>query len=806
MTRSLFRALLTLSCWSLTRTALAAPAFAAPGVGQSGLAVGSDASGVLRAVPCAAEPCRLEGGLVLDVPPPFRANISRARLAVVGIGSGRRAIVVTVPGGSSGQSFEAVVAMPVGSRDVRLLFQGVTGLVEGSDGVRQGKSVSISEPDENGARRIVVGDEREDLNLCGRRAVLSPSLVSADDLTLRPARVQRLSIADREGAAKIEATRLGPSEPASGAGTLRALGASSALGSPSALSDGNPGTAWAENRGGSGRGEFNVLSAPPELPIVGFDLLVAPPGAKPRDVPKELWLVTRKEVFLVALPAEAINSPGQHYRARLPKPVQTDCVALAIESSFEESPDSRVAIAELSAVSEFEGQAAEALVAALAGGSERARAAGARLRALGTPGYAALTKGFDSLDRAGRSVALGVIDSAPCELSAQVYVRALGSGVEAQVLHARDRIQRCAAAATAPLLAAASKAQGEALSAYASALSAVAPGQAVTTLTPRLPRLSAKDRRSTRVLIARAAASPEAAESVRRLLADGSLPAPATIELLRALGPRLGTFGADAQVAFARAATDASFRGRYLLLEPAAALATKDANAAKILAGGLRGGKEPWIRVRSIEVAPREPAYAPAFVAALDDPHVRVREAAAHALGEGRFVNGSGALGRILEDDSWPIVRRAAAVGLGSLPDDPRSRATLLAALEDPAPWVRAAAAESLGLRRSPGAADPLRDLLDDREQPVEVRRAVALSLGALCDAKSLDLLDKLARRLADPLSSVEDRAIGEASLYALVRIHPADLEQRLAPLAKGNTARAVARAKARVGSGCTAR
>jgi HEAT repeat protein len=145
-------------------------------------------------------------------------------------------------------------------------------------------------------------------------------------------------------------------------------------------------------------------------------------------------------------------------------------------------------------------------------------------------------------------------------------------------------------------------------------------------------------------------------------------------------------------------------------------------------------------------------------------------------------------------------------VSLGSLPDDAQSRAKLLDALGDPAPWVRAAAAESLGLRRSPGAAEPLRDHLDDREERVEVRRAAALSLGALCDVKSLDLLEKLAKRLGDPLSSVEDRAIGEAALYALVRIHPTDLEQRLAPLSKGATARAVARAKARVGAGCGAR
>jgi hypothetical protein len=174
----------------LTKLALGAPAFAAPGPGQSGLAVGSDAAGGLRAAACAAEPCKVDGGVALAVPSNLKAGVAKARLAVVGIGNGRRAIVVTVPGAGSGQNFEAVVAMPPGARDPRILFQGLTGLVEGSDGVRQGKSVTISEPDEDGARRIIVGDEREDLNLCGRRAVLAPSIVNPADLT-RPGDAHR---------------------------------------------------------------------------------------------------------------------------------------------------------------------------------------------------------------------------------------------------------------------------------------------------------------------------------------------------------------------------------------------------------------------------------------------------------------------------------------------------------------------------------------------------------------------------------------------------------------------------------------
>jgi hypothetical protein len=794
--------------WStLAFAAQAAPAFAPPGAGQNGLAVGSDQSGVLRAAVCAAEPCRVDGGLAIEVPSALRPALTKARLAVVGIGSGRRAIVVTVPGASNGQSFEAVIAVPPGAHAPRVLFQGLTGLVEGSDGVRQGKSVTISDPDESGARRIIVGDQREDLNLCGRPAVLAPSIVNPDDLSLRPAKIQRLSSSEREKAPRLTAAPVAAGEPTAPGGALRSLGASSAIGNPSALTDGNLGTSWAENRGGSGRGEFAVLSAPAELPIAAFDLVVLATGAPARDVPRELWLATRTELFSVTLPADASKTAGQRYRVKLPNPVATDCVALVIESAFEEKPESKVGVLELAAVTEFEGQSPETLVAALAGGAQRARAAGAALRALGGAGYAALAKGFDKLDAGGRHVALGVIDSAPCEVSAPLYVRALGSGIEGQVLHARDRIQRCGDASAGPLLAAARAAKGEALAVYGAELVTVAPGRALDALTPRLARAPSRERRVLRVLLARAASDPEADATVRRLLSDAALPATAAIDLLRALGARITAFGSEARAAFARLGADTEFRTRYLLLGPAAALANSDPAAKDVLLRALAAGKEPWIRVHALEVAPRQAAYTPAFRAALSDEHVRVREAAARALGDGRFAESSADLARLLENDAWPVARRAAASSLGVLPDDPASRAVLLEALDDDAPWVRAAAAESLGLRRSPGAAPKLRDKLDNREEPVEVRRAAALSLGALCDAESVELLDKLARRIADPMAKPEDRATGEAALYALVRIRPADLERRLAPIAKTPAAAGtVQRARARAGSGCTRR
>ena len=787
--RSIVSGLALAGAFAMARPASAETAFAPPGRGQAGLAVGVDGAGVLRARACDAEPCSVEGGVDLGVPAAFAARVKAARIAVVGIVSGRRAIVVTVPGESGGQAFEAIVAVPPGARTPRVLFAGLTGLVEGAEGVRQGKAVMIADPDGSGSRSIVVGEERENLDLCGRRALLSPELVNPADMTLRPARMQRLSAVEREGAPRLTATRVGDDTPRPTVGTLRALGASSAVGSPWALTDGDPKTTWAEGRGGPGRGEFVVMSAPSDLPIAGFELVVQPPDGAPRaSVPRDLWLVTRKHVYAVRLPDEAATTPGARFRVQLPEPTDTDCVALVMESAFAERADAAVGVAELSLVSEFEGSTPEALVAALAGGGERAQAAGSVLRAQGERGFAAVAAGYDALDERGRSVALNVLDAAPCTVSAPIYVRALTTGVEAHVAHASARLKRCAEAATEPLVTALGEARGESLVRIASELSTVAPDRLVPALLPRLDPKRKVERRALRVVLARAAATPEATASVRAALVDPNLGPLPTLELLRALGPRATKFLPEAGVALARVRNDAEFRTQYLALGPAAVLAPHDPGARALFESALVDAERPRIRTRALQVAPRTASYASAFQAALASPEVRVREAAAQAIGEAKLAVLSGALADVVTRDDWPLVRRAAAQALGALPDDRRSRAILLEALEDdPSPVVRAAVAESLGARRSPGAAPLLRERVDDREESFDVRRAAALSLGELCDRDSIGLLHAGARREADPRGTAEELGLAEAALRSLVRIGSGEAELAVASLLKSN-------------------
>src|SRR5690606_20847318 len=215
--------------------------------------------------------------------------------------------------------------------------------------------------------------------------------------------------------------------PVSPAPLLRAISASSAVGNPAALTDSDLESTWAENRGGSGRGEFVLMLSPPELPIAAFELVVRPPLREiPHAVaPKTFFLAVTGKLFRVEMPEDAWKFPGRRYEIKLPAPVTTDCVALVTDDAFNEQKTAQVTFAELSARSDFDLKNVDGLVGALAGGGERAQAAGALLRSLGKPAFEAIGKRFKDLDAGGRRVALDVMDHAECAESARVYVAAL---------------------------------------------------------------------------------------------------------------------------------------------------------------------------------------------------------------------------------------------------------------------------------------------------------------------------------------------------------------------------------------------
>jgi hypothetical protein len=113
------------------RAAGSVVAFAPPGDGQGGLAVGFDAAGSLRMLPCAVKGCSIERGTEVPFPAELRPAIPNAQFSVVGIGQGRRAIVVSVSDARAAKSWSAVVVGALAAAAPVLVFAGFTGFTAG---------------------------------------------------------------------------------------------------------------------------------------------------------------------------------------------------------------------------------------------------------------------------------------------------------------------------------------------------------------------------------------------------------------------------------------------------------------------------------------------------------------------------------------------------------------------------------------------------------------------------------------------------------------------------------------------------
>ena len=750
------------------------------------MAVGFDSAGTLRAAVCPRASCGVDGGQSLDLPAEAQPLATAARLQVIRIGGGRHAIHVEVPDPSHQRAWEAVVYATPGSTKPSVPFASWTGLVQGQEGERTGPMIVISDPLADGSRRLAIGEQHEALTLCGRPAVISPRLLNPKDLKLHSAKVQRLSAADRAAATVVTARRLPTPAAPSRHPVLRAVAATSAVGQPKALTDGDPNTTWAENRGREGRGEFVLMQAPRELPIEAFEFVIRPPeGEVEHGVsPKEFYLVTTPKVFAVKLDEDAWAHPGALYEAVLDQPVQTDCVALVTETAFQSHKEARVTFAELRARTALATKDLPTLVATLKGGGPNAEAAGAALRSLGAEAFEAVAAAYDSLDEDGRRVALDVIDHAECRISAPVYVRALLGRYEAHRLHARARLRRCAAEATDELVEALDGADAAERDLIANELALAAPGRAIETLVPRLAKAKTKQRAELRVVIARAATSDRARDAVLSALGSAQLSPVARIDLLRALGDRLPQYGPAASAAFARLASPtASFRTRYLLLEPAAALAVADPSALSYLRRALAVDPDPHIRAQAARLVVDPKPLQRELVRALSDPGVRVREATLRTLSSKHGAFAGKAIADRLRRDPWPLVRAAAADALGELGPGPEHDRALFEALKDESRHVRSPVLRALGRRGARQYAAAVRERLEDSDEELTVRVAAAEALGRMCDAQAVDELTDYALLLGDPMGAGPTRVIAPAALRALGRIHPPDLAQRLRPL-----------------------
>ena len=753
------------------------------GTGQQALSVFVSAGDVVAAS-CAAAPCNA-GAVPLGVPPELRGKSARAD--VVALGAGRRAVVITVADGS--RIFQAVVAAPLAAGAPKVLFAGLVGLLNGQDGTRSGPMVQVSEAEPDGSRRVLVGEQNEGVSLCGRPTILAPRLLTPQDMELHAAKVQRLSVAERDSARQVKATLLeGPSSAAPS--VLSALAASSALGAPQALTDGDPETTWSEDVGGAGKGEFVVMHAPPELPIARLEVTIRPKAAAVPDgaAPERFFIVGPRDVVAVTLPQDAWQKPGSSYVVELDPPLQSSCLSLVLDSAFDQTKTAKVTVAELSVATDIEEGALPALVARLAGGGPRAQAAKALLVAAGPQGFAALAQAFSGLDEGGKRVALEILDRAPCGISSPVYVDALMGKIDAQVQYAQGRLTRCgrgpAGEALAQALAKVDKTDKRLMPLLVNQLTITDPARAVLAFMPLMDEKTVGRRRLLRTALAQAARSEAATQTVRGVLADPARPPAALIDLLRALGDSAPRYQPEAGQALARlSAATPDFRARYLLLGPTSVLSRVSPEAEGVFRKALASDPDPHVRTAALSLVRQPQKFQTELLTALSDRDVRVREASVHALAIPEAAFASPALSERLAKDEWPLVRAAAADALARYPVGAALDKPLAEALSDDSPLVRARSVRALGERRAAGVASRVRDRLIDAEEWPEVRAEAARALGALCDNESTDELVAFAQKLADPMASPEAQQIATAAVMALGRLAPPNLAQQLAPL-----------------------
>lgn len=695
---------------------------------------------------------------------------------------------------AQGPGFDALLAAGAGGpASPKVLWAGATGFLEGVPGARKGPLVQVTEPAEDGTVRVLLGEQREDMSLCGRATILMPRLLDPADLAWKPVRLQRLSPSERNAARKLEAKRA-DRVPASAAPVLRARIATSAVGDPGALTDGDLETTWAEGRKGSGWGELVQLDVAKDVPITGLSFVLRPPKRKVPNgaAPDRFWLATDDALYSIALPANAWSKPGASYEVSFDPPLSSECMAIVLdEAQGPQRDEIEVTFAEIIARTPLDDAGhPEVLVAELAGGGPSALAARTLLQRGGEEAFVATAARFGDLDDVGRGLALEVLDVAPCRISAPVYVRAAISELEGRAHHARDRLLRCGAEAAPALLMAMAEGPDPARRLGAELLSLNAPELAVAAIVDALPEAKPRMRAELRAALARAVQAPRSTETVRRLLQNEEVPRPALLALLRSLSSSRPELLAEAEAAYQRAqGPDPDFRTRYLLMETTARLAGAGASGPlDELRRTLLYDEDRYLRMRAAEVAAHVPSLHADLVGATKDPEPRVRLAAVMALAGQAQRNrvGDGALEAVLErlrSDAWTFVRARAADALTAFPPSEATDQALGQALADELPQVRARAVEAIRKRKAVSQAPLLRSRLSDRREWVDVRARAARALGELCDASVSDELVRLAREGGQAMATADSQVLAMASLAALGRLQPADLGKKLAPL-----------------------
>jgi len=764
--------------------------------GQQALAVALTAEGLVAKVCPKAAGCSAtsEGG---------------QRYAAKGLAGAGTLEIVRIEGGhhvvrafavAGGEEYDVVLAAPRSSDapEPKRLWSGWIGRRRGGPG--EARSLIMRREKAPTGTRFTFAKQREDNQICGRSTTIHARTIDPSTLSLTPTPVIRtIDDAEIAKAATLEAKLVPVDEPArlTPYRLMRARGS----GSPGAgrAMDGDRTTAWSEAAPDGGRGEFITAAMDSRVPVTALDLTLSPvrtdeSSDSTQAVPSSLLVVTGEQLLRVHIPAAARKERDAVYRVAFDPPLRTACLSVVLDGAHVgpgvAAP--QVTIAEIAARTELDDKTPTELTALLGESSSVANPARALLLATDRGAVAAMA-GYDGLKPPGRERARGVIDAAKCAQKSGFYRELLGRTIDDnERAVAEDRVRRCSRSEGPEGLVSATRATtGEEQKRLARELAMLYPPASVPVL---LDLLTASDDASRRVFrqflagVARKSKSRPAFAQLLEASAYGALPLVARIDLLRALGAALPDTPGGAAAFETLTAQPPDFRTRYLLLAPAAELARAgDASAHAFLLRALTKDESGPLRAQAARVAGAVPKLMPALVKAGADPAVRVREAAFQALATPKPRPALPGLVSVaaarLADDPWTFVRIRAVQALGSVSDDRTVNARLAKSVTDDAsPDVRRAAVRSLGQRGAVDFKDIIAARASAKMEVPAVRAQAVIALGRLCDREHLDDWTDMATHAAFPISEGE-RTLGLAALASLGRVHPEDLEARLAPL-----------------------
>jgi HEAT repeat protein len=535
--------------------------------------------------------------------------------------------------------------------------------------------------------------------------------------------------------------------------------------------------------------EFTELVPPSGQPLKALGVIVSSPLSQPAH----FWLATESTIYRVELSA----GPETFFALEFPAEAVPSCV-VAIQSK-KPAPEIvlRVPQEVMPTTEDLVGQLQQA----------EPGSAGAALALRGKETAIVVGRAFPRMSTMARSRALDLAAEMPVSFRSTILVAALEFGSHVERARASEALSEVGKAAIPSIVGRLPRAEPAGRLQLSGSLAALFPAEAVGPLSHQLGRGSPAERLGLRRLVADLSDQAATRPHFEKLLVEQSgtlaLPRGTQVELVRALLPKLSSFGPGARKMLSELAEDANFEEAYLLAPAVFQFFPQGRQFEQSLTAWLTGTlpkaasavERAALSARILELLRdtegldldlnREVRE----LISSDNP--RVRRAALEVLAQEPGRVSEQELTVVLREDKWPQVRAASAEAASALSPTSETGRELARVLSkrlprDEHPVARRAIARALGHIGDDAGVQALRKALK-KDESYEVRAEAALSLGDLCDEESIESLSSYAQELGAGAMGDGPILLGLASLSALVRLNPSDLSSRVQPLLSKN-------------------